>query len=329
MNNFCSIILIIGVAIFLISCDTQVKESKDSDFPILKGAYLGQKPPTMIPEIFAPGIISTGFSERIAAFTPDGKELYYVLAGAPHSVILYTKEVDGKWTKPKVAPFSGNKSAEFNISPDGNKIVFIYKPHGPDDLVWMVERDGEIWGEPYTLPPYINGYSTLAENGNVYFNSLNEDNRSWDLYVSVVVNGEYSTPLNLGNNINNELHEADPFIAPDESYLIYARRDPKGFGGADIFISFRNKDGNWTKSINMGKNINSDSDEYCPTVSPDGKYFFFLSFRKTHMDYSEIPLTINEKVQILNSPGNGNGDIYWVSSQIIQDLKDLVLFKKK
>ena len=60
---------------------------------------------------------------------------------------------------------------------------------------------------------------------------------------SELKNGEYSPPLNLGPNINNEFHEADPFIAPDESYLIFARKDPEGFGGADLFISFRNEEG--------------------------------------------------------------------------------------
>jgi len=317
------IIVLLIVPIFMTNCNQQ-KESQNEteiDFSTLSGPYLGQKPPGMKPEIFAPGIISTGYSERIAAFTPDAKELYYVMSGAPHSVILCTKEVDGKWTKPQVVSFSGKKSAEFNMSPDGNKIIFIYKPHKPPDPVWMVEREGDSWGDPYSLPSYISGYPTLAKNGNVYFNSLNEENDSWDMYYSEFKNGEYLKPVNLGTSINNEFHEADPFIAPDESYLIYCRREPDNYGGADLLISFRNEDDNWTKPVNMGENINSDTDEYCPTVSPDGKYFFFLSFRKTYKNYSEKPLTYDEKIEILNSPGNGNGDIYWVSAKIIDDLK--------
>ena len=52
--------------------------TRKDDFSLLKGPYLGQKPPGMTPEIFAPGIISTNLDERIAAFTPDGKEFYFV-----------------------------------------------------------------------------------------------------------------------------------------------------------------------------------------------------------------------------------------------------------
>ena len=93
------------------------------DFPALKGPYLGQKPPGMIPEIFAPGIISTGFSENIVFFTQCGKELYYYLRGVPCSVIVCMKEENGQWTKPKVAPFSIRYSGEFCLSPDGNTVI--------------------------------------------------------------------------------------------------------------------------------------------------------------------------------------------------------------
>jgi len=72
----------------------------------------------MTPELFAPGIVSTGYDERTAAFTPDGKELYYVLWGAPHGVILCMKEVNGRWTRPEVAPFSGRYQGDFTIPSD-------------------------------------------------------------------------------------------------------------------------------------------------------------------------------------------------------------------
>jgi len=322
-NNLSSRIILLIIIAFFTNCNHQNSFHKETefDFSSLSGPYLGQKPPGILSEIFAPGIISTGYSERIAAFTHDGKELYYVMTGAPHSVILNTKEVNGKWIKPEVVSFSGKRSTEFNISPDGNKIVYIHKPHKPNDPVWMVERNGGTWGEPYTLPPFINGYPTISKNDNLYFNSLNENNGSWDLFLSKFENGKYSKPMNLGNIINNEFHEADPFIASDESYLIFSRKGLNGFGGADLLISFHKKDGNWSKPVNMGENINSDADEYCPTVSPDGKYFFFLSFRKTHKNYSEIPITLDKKIEILNSPGNGNGDIYWIDARIINNLK--------
>lgn len=311
----------IGLLSFVIVVFYSCSEQKKSALTDLSGKYLGQSPPGMQAEIFAPGIVSTGYGERIAAFTPDAKEFYYVLTGAPHSVILVTKEINGKWTNPEVASFSGTFSQEFNISPDGNTILFIPKPFTNEERVWMVKRVGNKWGEPKKLPSHINGYPSIASNGSIYFNALNEKNNSWDVYRSEFINGQYQKPVNLGSEVNNEYHEADPFIAPDESYLIFARKQPDTFGGADLFICFRKADGTWAKAINMGENINSGYDEYCPTVSPDGKYFFFMSYRKTFESKSEIPLTYEEKLNILNSPGNGNSDIYWIDAKIIEALK--------
>ena len=114
--------------------------------------------------------------------------------------------------------------------------------------------------------------------------------------------------------------EEDLFIAPDESYLMFCRRGD-GFGSWDIFISFRKEDGSWTDARNMGGEINTSASEVYPVVTPDGRYFFFSSSRTTHDDYSETPITLDEKLKILNGPGNGQADIYWVDARFIEELK--------
>ncbi len=309
--------------------------SKKDSFPVLKGSYLGQTPPGMTAEIFAPRIISTGYDERIAAFSPDGKELYYALWGAPHGVILQMREVNGCWTKPEVAPFSGLYQGDFTMSSDGNRIVFssncpfagLGKPQD-NYYSWIVERADTGWGKPQPFGPLINlpesfaGYPTIADNGNLYFFSDRSGSIGCeDIWMSRSVNGNYEEPQNLGESINTEDFDLDPFIAPDESYIIFTRIDKQREMDADLFISFRRDDGTWIKAINMGNRINSKGWEFCPTVSPDGKYFFFTSTRRLYKPYSEIPLSYNRKLEILNSPGNGKGDIYWVDAKIIEELK--------
>lgn len=128
-------------------------------------------------------------------------------------------------------------------------------------------------------------------------------------------------PENLGFGINTEHDEIDPFITPDESYIIYLRRGDEGFGGVDLFISFKKEDGSWTEGKNMGPEINSSATEYCPSVSPDGRYIFFASNRSIHKNYSDVPLSFKEKIKILDNPGNGRGDIYWIDAKIIESLK--------
>ena len=301
----------------------------------VSGPYLGQKPPGKTAEIFAPGLISTGHGERIACFSQDGRELYFMLYGSPIGVLLYTKEKEGVWTKPKVMPFAGNYNGEYTLSPTGDQIVFSSnrplngKGKPLDDYyTWIVEKEGDEWGDPKYIKEFededksFSGYPSIARNGNIYFMSERKEGMGReDIYMSRFINGLYTKPMNLGNKINTEYDEIDPFIAPDESYLIFLRRSDEGFGGVDLYISFRGKDGAWTKSKNMGSNINSEAAEFCPTVTPDGKYFFFTSNRSTYKNYCETPLSYEEKIKILNSPGNGNSDIYWIDAEIIEDLK--------
>ena len=327
-------------ALFIFTaCNTNKAQYCETDFSQLKGPYLGQKPPGKTPEIFAPGIISTGFSERIAAFTPDGKEFYYAVWGPPHGVIIHLREVNDHWTKPEVAPFSGQYQGDFTMSSDGNRIVFssnspfVGAGEPQDDYYcWIVERTEVGWGKPKPFGPLINstesfaGCPTIADSGNLYFFSNRTGGKgNDDIWMSEPINGNYSEPVNLGDSINTVGFDLDPFIAPDESYIIFARIDKERKGDFDLFISFVKDDGNWTQAENMGEKINSSGSEFCPTVSPDGRYFFFTSNRTSFELYSDIPLTYERKLKILNSPGNGSADIYWVDARIIEELKQDVL----
>ena len=101
-------------------CQTNPKE-----FPVLKVPYLGQKPPGLTLEIFAPEIVSTGLDEGVITFTPDGKECYWSILFPRFETILVSKQVNGKWTKPEVATFSGKYYDGWPaIQPDGKKMFF-------------------------------------------------------------------------------------------------------------------------------------------------------------------------------------------------------------
>ena len=302
--------------------------AKQKNWPVLKGPYLGQEPPGMTPKVFAPGIVSTGFPELFTYFTPEAKEVYFQLWKVPFPVIIYMKEENGKWTKPAAAPFSGRYFAKFCLSPDGNTIVLTSSEprsgRGEPTKKYttrIMKRTKNGWSDPEFIEQTSGALApTISSQGNLYFFfEVSLPERS-DIYVSKYKDGAYETPVRLSDSVNSEFYEVDPFIAPDESYLIFCR-DGDGFGATDLFISFRKKDGSWTKAENMGEKINSAGTDLCPSVSPDGKYFFFSSNRNDHKSYSEKPLTYEKKIEILSSPGNGSSDIYWVDAKIIKDLK--------
>ncbi|MCP4727611.1 MAG: hypothetical protein GY863_21405, partial [bacterium] len=258
---------------------------------------MGQKPPGMTPEIFAQGFISTNDSELNSVFTPDGKEFYFASHDGEKYFIKYTKQVNGIWTTPVTAPFSGIYSdVDISISYDGKRCFFgssrPVQPGGNKLIdrcnLWMMQRVGDWWGEPVHLKNGINAgdhqnYPCSANNGNLYFQSVRDGNvgeSNTDIHLAEWKDGYFSEPVNLGENINSIYNEGDVLIAPDESWIIISvSGSPECIGSGDFFISFRKEDGSWMKRIHMGEEINTKYADFCPMISPDGKYLFYTSKR--------------------------------------------------
>jgi len=254
------------------------------EFPRLTGPYLGQTPPGMTPEIFAPGIVSTQADEYAFEISPSGDEMLFSRSG---KLILITRKRDGIWLPPVVAPFSGKHiDGESCFSPDGKKIYFCSRRPVPGEksvrFVWVSERSNGIWEKPVVLKNLI--YSgiihapTVAASGNIYDDGI--------------VRFEYQNGRYLPAEKIPNLEGGFPYIAPDESYMIVSRRIP-GTNNADLFISYHNADGTWTRSVSLGEKVNSPALEGNSFVTADGKYLFFS--RKF--------------------------DIYWVDAGIIEKLR--------
>jgi Tol biopolymer transport system component len=243
---------------------------------------------------------------------------------------------NGKWTGPEVAPFSGHYSdIEPFYSPDGKRIYFSSnrplegtgEPR-PDFDIWYVEKTGDGWADAVNIGAPVNTegnefYPSVTADGTLYLTASYESSLGFeDIYKSELVDGKYADPINLGETVNSRLYEYNSFIAPDESYIIYSghgRQD--GFGSGDLYVSFRQEDGSWSKAVNMGERINSGAIDYCPYVSPDGEYLFFSSNRKAGGAYTEIGITYDQMLILLAAPENGLGDIYWISASIIDEIK--------
>jgi len=318
---------VFSIIFFLCNC------ARQDDFPLLKGPYLGQKPPGMTPELFAPGIVTTEFHEHSSpAFSPDGSEVYwsvFINFWGPQ-VILYMKQENGQWTPPQVAPFSGQYTdGNPFFSQDGKKLFFEserpVKKNGeyPNDIdIWVVDRIENGWGEPKHLGYTINSDywergPSVSNNGNLYFSSMRKGGFGQsDIYCSKLTKGLYSEPENLGSSINTDGYESWPFIAPDESFLMFESNS------GDILISFRQRDGYWSKPISTAEKIKTrGSQDRFPMVSHDSKYLFFVSSRRIGNPYFEKRLELNEIKERAKNLGNGMGDVYWMDAKIIESLK--------
>ncbi len=279
------------------------------------------------PTIFAPGIISTGDFDSHPAFMPDGKTLYFVRSDPNFSfwTILVSRFERGRWREPEVAPFSGQYAdADPFITPDGSRFYFISsrpvtgKKTQDLDIYEMERTPNGSWSKPKNLGAPVNSegaewYPTLTRDGTIYFGSDRAGGKGrTDIYRSRLVNGKYAEPENLGDVINTQFNEFEPYISPDESFLIFmAGGRTEGRGGFDLYLSY-NRNGAWTKPVNLGDKINSAGNEYSPMISPDGKYFFWTSARSSADEPLKKPLNYRELMNKLRSPQNGLGDIYQI-----------------
>lgn len=267
-------------------------------------------------EIFDEGNITTDSEyELCTSFTPDGKQVYFCKTkryeGSPFTIYYADLLEDGKWSEPKLVLFSGRYSdVDPFVAPDGSKLYFVsQRPDTADNVIpkhdfdiWVVDLLEDGWGEPQKLGQIINNksnqfYPTVSRRGTLYFSSMNEGTFGvHDIYCSYLINGEYTEPVNLGAKINTSDNDYEPFIDPDERYLIFCRND-------DLYISF-NDNGVWTEARNLGSKVNTVVKEGKPYVSPDGKYLYFTSTINGRGDIFRIlmsELGIEAELSRLNS----------------------------
>ena len=325
------------LALLLFSCKSPLPSSDKQNFPDLSGSYLGQTLPDSFPGLFAPDVVSTGMYTRDVAMTPDGKELYFCVAigGYTYSTILFSKEVNGKWTPPEIVPFSGGPGvADFEpaISPDGSKLFFLSnRPDGDEPVgdqdIWVVERSGGTWSEPRNLGEPVNTdggeyFPSITNDGTLYFTRNEKGSRLNQIFRSKCLNGVYQEPELLPEQVNCGSNRYNAFIAPDESYIIVpAAGMPDAFDGVDYYIVFRDQEDNWSEPVNLGAMVNRDNPRgWSPYVSPDKKAFFFMATRSTEIEAADWNYETLKNLH--TSPGNGNADIYWVDVGFIEVLRE-------
>lgn len=280
------------------------KTSFAQQFTDLYGDYLGQTKPGNVPIVFAPGIIK-GFIHGGMTISPKGDEIYWSIAP---SWICFSKLVNGRWTEPALADFVRDYLVYFNegpaFSPDGGKLFFSSnRPGGMGQTdVWFVERTKNGWskpinaGEPYNSTDYDRS-PLFTKIGHTFCLRMNKEYKTIPLYFKYS-NDKFSGPDST-DYIPECGHWWNLFISPEEDYIIFTGDNKEDSSyGADLYIRFKNKQGQWGKPVNMGKEINSKEWDRFPYVSPDGKYLFFTR------------------------GGSNIATLFWVSTTVIDNLRE-------
>lgn len=284
------------------------------------GDYLGMKQPGINPQNFAPGFISVkNETAHCLVFSPDGNHLVYTWADSDWQNwgIMYSRQVKGKWLKPCLLKFEGSDKVPFNptFSNDSKKIIFtMVSTTWPDtDIYSIALSDSGYASVPERMDIPINtsnldfGYF-MDKDGAIYFTGHREEfvGGLFDIYVCHKENEKYVTK-NL-KILNSPLDDAAPFVSPDGTYMIYEQMvnetgmvyndSTSRIIRIDLFVSFRDKNNNWSPPINLGKPINSNKYKtYRPVISTDGKFLFY------------------------SQTAEKGAAVYWVSTKVIERLR--------
>jgi len=296
LKNYNFILLILVLALLFNGCKTKNQNPSDKDSATIESPYFGQKPPGLIPVELAPDIVSPEGNFEGGRFTPDMKEFFFSRKNGKYKkrtffVIRYENnswgeesETDIKWPQ---------------FSEDGNMIYGgkVYR-----------ERTDTGWSEPISQGEFLKNQAhgtSLSSKGTYYFGFYKKGGQG-SIRYSRLIDGKHENPVKMSKAINTGIDIAHPFIAPDESYLMWDVVREDGYGLADIYISFKQKDGSWGDAMNMGPQINTELQESSPMVTHDGKYLFFSRGEwKVRADGSTYWV----------------GKSHWVDAQVIENLR--------
>jgi len=252
--------------------------------------------------------INSKLREMAPIVSPDGRTLYVMVYGHEQNKgnadIWYAQREDNSdaWSPIKSLPTPFNQitfNQLMSVTPDGNTLMVRggVDAQGKPSMEGysLIHRKRSGWGDPQPL--VIEGYdemvagtmyaACLSNSAKILVLSLQEENKSNDLYVSFLENGKWTKPKSLGTDINTGDVEFSPFLASDDKTLYFSSNRPNGVGGYDIYFSRRldHTWQNWSVPRNMGRPINSSGNETYFSLAASGEEGYISSTQESMGDY--------------------------------------------
>jgi hypothetical protein len=285
------------------------------------------------PRLVAPGFISTGDDDAHVTMSPDGSTIYWLKDTPSFDLftIVYSERSAAGWSKPRVAPFSGQwPDGDLVFAPDGKRAYFISlrpvdgKPR-TDSEIWSVDILGpDRWGEPRHVAelssPADEWFPTFTRDGTMYFGSCRDGGLGeCDIWrAKQRSDGTFDAPENVGAPINSAANEIEPMIAPDERFIVIAAKGrADSLGSYDLYVS-RRAGATWSEPAHLPAPINSTGWEFGPRLSPDGRWLFFTSNRGFGSTPLPGRLDFDELERKLRAPGNGLRDVYVIDARVLE-----------
>jgi outer membrane protein OmpA-like peptidoglycan-associated protein len=249
--------------------------------------------------VFAPlnmgDSVNSVHSEYFPSVSIDGNELVFTrrLNNFNEDFFVTHKNKNQIWTKsiplPGAINTDENEGAQC-VSQDGEWLIFTgcNNPTGFGSCdLWISYKTNNGWSEPENLGPNINtefwesAPSLSPDKRDLYFSSRRTNgNGAADIYVSHrLPNGKWTVAENLGTNINTRGEESCPYIHADNQTMYLLSDGLQGYGGTDLFVVRKQKDGTWGTPQNLGYPINTIDNEGSIIVAADGQTAYYASDR--------------------------------------------------
>ena len=231
--------------------------------------------------------------------------------------MYHSELVDGMWSAPRpLLLFPDQRRAvadDMAVSPDGRELYFLGNhPAGVGNSdIWRSRRINGRWSTAEVVPPPISTeasevYPVIVADGSLYFASNRPGGlgpRSSLYRAQRLPDGSFAAPVLVPPPVNSQFGVGDTFVSPDESYMVMASGRPPSAGGGDLFVSFRRPGGGWSEPAHLGPTINTDQSDFCPMVTPDGRFLFFS--RRQGASWGAATA----------------GDVYWVDAKILEPVQ--------
>jgi WD40-like Beta Propeller Repeat len=290
------------------------------------------------PRLFAPGQVSGAADDMSPAFTPDGKTVFFTRGNDSGSMILFSHLVNGEWSAPGIAPFSGKwNDLEPAMAPDGSFLVFASnRPAGgglkPIDgnfngkvfpalggNLWRVDSQGLGWGEPVRLPDAINGDTgtfspSIASDGSIYFMRPAKANGRFALYRSQYRGGAYEAaePIGVGDDTTEDVDSA---VAPDESFIVYSSNHPERHDPKRLVIAFRDN-GKWGTPIDLGDEVNEKGSNIEARLGSDHTTLYFSTNTVPPVSFPRSQEQAKRALDQMQVWADGRENIWFISLKV-------------
>ncbi|MDT8402055.1 MAG: hypothetical protein RQ743_10195 [Bacteroidales bacterium] len=172
----------------------------------------------------------------------------------------------------------------FNINPvisgDGSTLAFTER-RGLENTIYYLKREKGTWGQPVDITGELGGATDCSTSSLNFDGSelylYKQDNFDGNIYMSEYENGKWSEIEKLNPNINTKYYESHAAISSDGNRLYFTSNRDGGFGGLDIYVSTRDKRGQWSNPVNLGPEINTSYNEETPFICTSDSILFFSS----------------------------------------------------